>query len=290
VVGDDRGGDHALMRPRLSFANVTSTLAVFVALSGGAYAAANLPPDSVGTKQIQDRAVKHRKLGRGAVRADVVAANSLRGPQIDESTLVKVPSAKHADGAFLRAGQVKGANVAANALTGTHVVESSLGKVLNAEVADFVTTPAADGLQRGTGRTLTSAQSATSGPLGSSGGGEVFQRPGLGRMTVTCGHGHPSIGSQAEVSVQNRSGSSITVWANGSTGNLTYNGLHTYTVAPTDFQEIGLSAAPQQVVVTVSGPGVSYTTVVSVSYQPAPDDATNATCRWISTTKITPPG
>lgn len=53
----------SLPRPRLSYANVTSTLALVIALStGGAYAAA-----TIGSKQIKDDAVKSRHLAAGAV-------------------------------------------------------------------------------------------------------------------------------------------------------------------------------------------------------------------------------
>ena len=42
---------------KLSYANVVSTLALVVALGGGAYAAVELPKNSVGTKQIKKKAV-----------------------------------------------------------------------------------------------------------------------------------------------------------------------------------------------------------------------------------------
>jgi hypothetical protein len=50
------------LRRHLSYANVAATLALFVALGGGAYAATQLPPKSVGTKQLKDRAVTPVKL------------------------------------------------------------------------------------------------------------------------------------------------------------------------------------------------------------------------------------
>jgi hypothetical protein len=51
------------MRVRLSYANVISSLALFAALGGGAYAAISLPANSVGTKQLRARAVTPRKIG-----------------------------------------------------------------------------------------------------------------------------------------------------------------------------------------------------------------------------------
>ena len=43
-----------LPRPKLSYANVIATVALFLALTGGAYAANVLPRSSVGTSQIKD--------------------------------------------------------------------------------------------------------------------------------------------------------------------------------------------------------------------------------------------
>lgn len=52
---------------RLSFANVVSVLALFVALGGTAWAATALPPNSVGTKQLKNQAVTTAKIHRGAI-------------------------------------------------------------------------------------------------------------------------------------------------------------------------------------------------------------------------------
>lgn len=55
-------------RARLTYANVTSTLALFVALGGGAYAAFELPPNSVGTPQLKHGAVTSVKVRDGSLR------------------------------------------------------------------------------------------------------------------------------------------------------------------------------------------------------------------------------
>jgi hypothetical protein len=52
-------------RPRLSYANVVSTLALFLALGGASYAATALAPGSVGTKQLRNGAVTPPKLAFG---------------------------------------------------------------------------------------------------------------------------------------------------------------------------------------------------------------------------------
>ena len=46
----------------LTYANVMATVALFVALGGGAYAATALPSNSVGTKQLKNRAVTPAKV------------------------------------------------------------------------------------------------------------------------------------------------------------------------------------------------------------------------------------
>ena len=57
------------MRKRLTFANITSFLALFVALSASSYAATMLPANSVGTQQLKANAVTHRKIAARATLA-----------------------------------------------------------------------------------------------------------------------------------------------------------------------------------------------------------------------------
>lgn len=86
-----------LRRP--TYAGVTSTLALFLALGGGAYAAATLPANSVGPRQIKKSAVERGKIKNNAVDASKVLDNSLTGADIKESALDKVPLATTADNA-----------------------------------------------------------------------------------------------------------------------------------------------------------------------------------------------
>ena len=51
----------------LSYANVMATIAVFIALGGGAYAAVHLPKNSVGTRQIKKGAVVSAKVKDGSL-------------------------------------------------------------------------------------------------------------------------------------------------------------------------------------------------------------------------------
>jgi hypothetical protein len=62
---------------RLTYANVTATLALFIALGGTGYAALSLPKDSVGERELRSRSVGHSELGRNSVRSDNVRDGSL---------------------------------------------------------------------------------------------------------------------------------------------------------------------------------------------------------------------
>jgi hypothetical protein len=55
------------VRKRLTYANVMSSIAVFVVLGGGAYAATTLPKNSVGSSQIKANAVTSSKVKDGSL-------------------------------------------------------------------------------------------------------------------------------------------------------------------------------------------------------------------------------
>src|SRR5204863_6963101 len=101
-----RGG-HMLrkLRPRLTYANVVATLALFLAVGGGtafAVVAANqvnsasiidgqvkardIANKSIGPFKIKDAGVANANLGPGSVNSGKVADNSLTGVDINEST------------------------------------------------------------------------------------------------------------------------------------------------------------------------------------------------------------
>jgi hypothetical protein len=76
------------LRTKLTYANVISTLCLFFVLGGGAaFAATQLPKNSVGTKQLKPNAVTTAKIKDGAISSS----------KIDLSSLGTVPSANHAD-------------------------------------------------------------------------------------------------------------------------------------------------------------------------------------------------
>lgn len=104
------------IRKRLTYANVMSSIAVFVVLGGGAVAASQLPKNSVGSKQLKKNAVKASKIAKsavngakiadgsvtnaeiadGAVTTSKIADNAATGAKVDEATLSEVPSARNA--------------------------------------------------------------------------------------------------------------------------------------------------------------------------------------------------
>lgn len=70
------------LRRRLTFANVMSTLAVFIALGGSSYAAVRISGSSIENRSISARKLRHNAVG---------------GYEIRESTLARVPRARNAD-------------------------------------------------------------------------------------------------------------------------------------------------------------------------------------------------
>lgn len=95
--------------PRPTYANVMSTIAVFIALSGVSYAAAKLPKNSVGEKQLKTNAVTSKKIKRSAITADKIKNGTITGADVNAATLGKVPSAGSADNAS-RAGSAGSAD------------------------------------------------------------------------------------------------------------------------------------------------------------------------------------
>jgi hypothetical protein len=67
------------IRAKLTFANVMSVIAVFLALGGVGYAAFKLPKNSVGPKQIRNGAVNEAKLSASA-KAALKGAKGDQGP------------------------------------------------------------------------------------------------------------------------------------------------------------------------------------------------------------------
>lgn len=88
---------HGRVRSRMTYANVVSTFCLFVLLGGGAYAATQLPRNSVGprqlkrnavvTKAIADGAVTESKLTNGAVTSAKLADGAVGGSKLQAHSL-----------------------------------------------------------------------------------------------------------------------------------------------------------------------------------------------------------
>ena len=86
-------------RPRLTFANIVSVIALFIALGGTGLAASQLGKNTVGPKQLKKNAVTTAKIKNQAVIAAKIKNGALTGAQINASTLGTVPNAAHATSA-----------------------------------------------------------------------------------------------------------------------------------------------------------------------------------------------
>ena len=105
------------LRARLTFANVTSAVALFIALGGVSYAAINLPNNSVGSGEIKNNAV-----GSGEIKTNAVGSLEQQDGSVGAAEIAdgSVGAAEVAD------GSVGAAEVADDSLTGADVAEGTL--------------------------------------------------------------------------------------------------------------------------------------------------------------------
>lgn len=96
------------IRKRLTYANVMSSIAVFLVL-GGAAVAAGLAKNSVGSKQLKKNAVTTAKIKNNAVTTAKIKNGAITGAKVNAGSLGTVPNASHADSAT-SAGTADNAN------------------------------------------------------------------------------------------------------------------------------------------------------------------------------------
>ena len=101
-----------MLRRRLSFANVMSVIAVFIALGGSSYAISKLPKNSVGKKQLKASAVTTAKIKKFAVTKAKIKDGAVDGAKIKDGAV---------DGEKIKDGAVTGAKVADGSLTQTDI-------------------------------------------------------------------------------------------------------------------------------------------------------------------------
>jgi hypothetical protein len=80
------------IRKRLTYANVMSSIAVFLILGGATAFAAQ----KIGTKEIKANAITAGKIKKNAVTTAKIKNNAVNGAKVNESTLGTVPSAQNA--------------------------------------------------------------------------------------------------------------------------------------------------------------------------------------------------
>jgi hypothetical protein len=123
---------------RLSYANVMSSIAVFLVLGGAtAFAATDLGKNSVGSKQLRKNAVTSAKIKKNAVSAAKIKNGAVTGSKIKLSTLGTVPSAATAG----HAGTADSATSAGHAATAERA--STAGSVASVHVFKGGAVPAA---------------------------------------------------------------------------------------------------------------------------------------------------
>jgi hypothetical protein len=86
------------LRKRLTYANVMSSIAVFLVL-GGAAVAAGLAKNSVGSKQLKKNAVTTAKIKNNAVTTAKIKDGAITGAKVNAGSLGTVPNATHANSA-----------------------------------------------------------------------------------------------------------------------------------------------------------------------------------------------
>ena len=117
------------IRNHLSFANVISMIALFVALGGASYAAVTLPKNSVGAKQIKKRAVRGKHININAVSASKIQRDSISSPKIADGSVFSADLADNSvSSSDLADNSVGGGETAPNSVGTVEAIDGSLGK------------------------------------------------------------------------------------------------------------------------------------------------------------------
>jgi hypothetical protein len=130
------------LRSRLTYANITSTLAFCVALGmGSAYAASQLAPRSVGERALRPGAVTADKIRKQAVTAPKIKAQAVKQGKLANGAVVEAKLANGAVGSpKIATGAVTPEKIPNDSIDGVKIIESSLGQVPLSTSADFAAT------------------------------------------------------------------------------------------------------------------------------------------------------
>ena len=144
-------------RRRLSFANVTSMMALFIALGGTSYAAIKIPSNSVGKSQIRTAAVGQSEVASEAIGNGEIRSNAVRSPEIQTNA-------------------VGASEIRPSAIDNDELADKGIGA---ADLSDAAKTAVAD-MNGVTFRAKSTAAGATAG-----GNATAVTKTGLGEYTVT---------------------------------------------------------------------------------------------------------
>jgi hypothetical protein len=120
--------------PKLNYANVIASIALFVALGGAAVAATSVPRNSVGPNQLKRGAVTPVKIRKGAVTAGKLAPGSVVAGKLGANAVLPgnigngaISTAKLGEGSVI-ASKIKNSVVTTNKLNNEAVTSGKLGK------------------------------------------------------------------------------------------------------------------------------------------------------------------
>jgi hypothetical protein len=211
----------ARLRPRLTYANVMATLALFVALGGSSYAALTLT----------GRNIKNRSITRVDVKG-----NTLTGSEIREKTLKQVPKARLAATASIAdsANLAKNADTATNALTATRAQSSASADL--AALANDAQTLAGKQAASFESSSRIAFGSASANPAGASGEKNVLSWPEAGMVVTSASNASNNCGTDLGFAVANprsAGGAGIVAFQGGSGASFSVGaGAKTYRCAP----------------------------------------------------------
>ena len=170
------------LRTRLTYANVMSTIAVFIALGGSSYAALQIDSGDIENNSVRGVDVRNRSLSERDLKRNALGARSIR-----ESRLSRVPHARDAD----RLGGMTAADLLLKCPPGTFPIADVCAEISARPAAAYGTAVvqcSTTGVPAGPGRrlpthgellaALTAVQLAPGGELTS----EVWQNMTTGRL------------------------------------------------------------------------------------------------------------
>ena len=165
------------LRSRLSYANVTASLALFIALGGTGYAAVTLPRNSVGNAQLRNNAVGPAELRPGAVRSSDIRNRTIRVGDLSRRTrsALRTPGPQGPVGPAGRDG------VALRAMVSSSGVPVG-GNAQNTEHARTTNVYRVEFTRDVSGCTFTATLAAVQA-------GSMLEEPPAGRITVQSGGG-----------------------------------------------------------------------------------------------------